>query len=75
MIRCQSIERALPSPAILTLSIGSHPGVMRQARRFSMEKLESMLEGCFQADFAIKTGRMDDQDAVTVLVIRACEAG
>lgn len=49
--------------------------LMRQARRFSMEKLESMLEGCFQADFAIKTGRMDDQDAVTVLVIRACEAG
>jgi len=49
--------------------------LLRQATRFSMEKLESMLEGCFQADFAIKTGRMDDQDAVTVLVIRACEAG
>lgn len=49
--------------------------LVNQARRFSMEKLESMLEGCYQADLAIKTGRIDDQDAVTVVVIRACEAG
>ncbi len=48
--------------------------LQNQARHFSMAKLESMLEGCFQADFAIKTGRIDDQDAVTILVIRACEA-
>lgn len=45
-----------------------------QARRFTMSKIESMLEGCFQADLAIKTGRLDDDDAVTIVVIRACEA-
>lgn len=49
--------------------------LVNQARRFSMEKLESMLEGCYQADLAIKTGRIDDQDAVTVVVVRACETG
>jgi len=44
-----------------------------QARHFTMGKLESMLESCFQVDLAIKTGRIDDRDALTVVVIRACD--
>lgn len=45
----------------------------QQARRFSIRKLESMLESCFQADMAVKTGRLDGEDALAILVIRACQ--
>jgi DNA polymerase-3 subunit delta len=46
----------------------------RQARRFSMERLERMMERCYRADVAVKTGRLDGEDAVTMLVIGACTA-
>ncbi len=43
-----------------------------QARRFTADKLEAMLETCFQADLAVKSGRLDGEDALAILVIRAC---
>ncbi|NLA95895.1 MAG: DNA polymerase III subunit delta [Clostridiaceae bacterium] len=44
----------------------------RQAKRFSTEGLEAMMEDCFQADIAVKTGRIDSEQALAILVIRAC---
>jgi DNA polymerase-3 subunit delta len=44
----------------------------QQARRFNLERLEVMLENCFQADYAVKTGRLAEEDALSILVIRAC---
>lgn len=44
-----------------------------QAGRFSLEKLEQMMENCFQADLAVKTGSLDGEEALSILVIRACE--
>ncbi len=46
----------------------------RQAKRFGMEGLEAMMENCFQADMAVKTGRIDSEQALAILVIRACGA-
>lgn len=46
----------------------------RQAKSFEMEGLESMMEDCFQADIAVKTGRIDSEQALSILVIRACGA-
>lgn len=48
--------------------------LMRQSKRFTQTKLEKMMEDCFRADVAIKTGRLDDEDAVSMLVIRACNS-
>lgn len=48
--------------------------LMRQSKRFTQSKLERMMEDCFRADVAIKTGRLDDEDAVSMLVIGACSA-
>lgn len=44
----------------------------RQAKRFTVEGLESMMENCFQADIAVKTGKIDSGQALAILVIRAC---
>lgn len=44
-----------------------------QAASFRQEKLEAMVEDCFQADLAVKTGRLDPQEALAILVIRACD--
>lgn len=43
-----------------------------QARRFTAGRLEALLETCFQADLAVKTGKLDGEDALAILVIRAC---
>ena len=45
-----------------------------QARRFDTAQLERMLEDAFQADGAVKTGKLDGEDALSILVIKACEA-
>ena len=45
-----------------------------QARRFSLSKLEQMIENSFQSDFAVKTGKLDGEDALAIQVIRACQA-
>lgn len=45
-----------------------------QAGRFQTEQLERMLEDAFQADWAVKTGKIDGEDALSLLVIKACEA-
>ncbi|HZK29320.1 MAG TPA: DNA polymerase III subunit delta [Clostridia bacterium] len=45
-----------------------------QAKRFSLPQLEQMIERAFQADWAIKTGKLDGEDALTVQVIRSCGA-
>ncbi|NLB27461.1 MAG: hypothetical protein GX819_00730, partial [Clostridiaceae bacterium] len=42
------------------------------AKRFTVEGLESMMENCFQADIAVKTGKIDSGQALAILVIRAC---
>ena len=46
--------------------------VASQARRFTAGRLEALLETCFQADLAVKTGKLDGEDALAILVIRAC---
>lgn len=46
--------------------------LVRQSRRFSVEQLEMIAEYCFLADQSIKTSRMEGEEALTILVIRAC---
>jgi DNA polymerase-3 subunit delta len=48
--------------------------LVSQSKRFTQNKLERMMEDCFHADVSVKTGRLDDEDAVSMLVIRACSA-
>lgn len=44
--------------------------LLQQARPFSLEQLEEMVEACFQCDLLIKTGEMQDRDALVVLLIQ-----
>jgi len=69
---CGRAERLISSG--ITKSSFYARKLTNQAKRFTFSQLESMMEGCFQADLAIKTGRLDEEDAVTIIVIRACEA-
>lgn len=43
-----------------------------QARRFTTGRLEALVESCFQADLAVKTGRLGGEEALSILVIKAC---
>ncbi|MFA5586282.1 MAG: DNA polymerase III subunit delta [Saccharofermentanales bacterium] len=69
---CASGDRILASG--LTQSSFYARKLASQARRFSTDKLEKMLEDCFQLDLAVKTGRLGGEDALSILVIRACLA-
>ncbi len=44
--------------------------LLQQARSFSLEQLEAMVEACFHCDLLIKTGEMQDRDALLVLIIQ-----
>ncbi|MDD4324287.1 MAG: DNA polymerase III subunit delta [Eubacteriales bacterium] len=44
--------------------------LLQQARSFSLEQLEEMVEACFQTDLQIKTGEMQDRSALVVLLIQ-----
>lgn len=44
--------------------------LLRQSRPFSLEQLEAMIEACFQCDLRIKTGEMQDRDALVILLIQ-----
>ncbi len=44
--------------------------LLQQARSFSLEQLEEIVEACFQCDLQIKTGEMKEQDALVVLLIQ-----
>ena len=44
--------------------------LLRQARSFSLEQLEEIVEACFQSDLLIKTGEMKEYDALVVLFIQ-----
>ena len=44
--------------------------LLQQARSFSLEQLEAIVEACFQCDLLIKTGEMKEYDALVVLFIQ-----
>lgn len=57
---------------------GLHPFVVqktiRQAKNFSKEKLKKIYEKLLEADFSIKTGRLEAPLALELLVVGLCEA-
>lgn len=72
----QAKENADLSNDALAQRIGVHPFVakkaLQQAQRFSLAELLGAHEAVLQADVAIKTGQMDDQTALDVLVAAFC---
>ncbi|HPX93764.1 MAG TPA: DNA polymerase III subunit delta [Bacillota bacterium] len=69
---CESSDRILESG--VTQSQFFARKLARQAKSFTMQGLEAMMENCFQADLAVKTGRLGSEEALSILVIRACGA-
>jgi DNA polymerase-3 subunit delta len=57
---------------ILTKELGMHPYVVRktlwQARKFSLEELKKIYQKIFEADLAIKTGRIEPVTALDMLI-------
>ena len=68
---CKSSQKIIDSG--LTQSHFFARKLAGQAGRFSMEKLEKMLENSFHADLAVKTGRLEGEEALSILVIKACQ--
>ena len=72
----QAKEHADLSNDALAQHIGVHPFVakkaLQQSQRFQMSELLGAHEAVLQADVAIKTGQMDDQTALDVLVAAFC---
>ncbi|PJF48414.1 MAG: DNA polymerase III subunit delta [Chloroflexi bacterium] len=72
----QAKENADLSPEQLARVVGVHPFVAKkasqQAGRFSLSELEQAHAALLEADFAIKTGRMDDVTALDMLVAALC---
>ncbi|GIV84550.1 MAG: DNA polymerase III subunit delta [Candidatus Roseilinea sp.] len=72
----QAKENADLSPEQLARVVGVHPFVAKkasqQAGRFSLGELEQAHAALLEADFAIKTGRMDDVTALDMLVAALC---
>lgn len=60
------------SQADITSKLGLNPYVsgkiLKQARSFSLEKLESAIGTSLELDLAIKTGRMEDRAAVELMI-------
>ncbi len=56
----------------LSKELGMHPYVAKkalwQAQKFSLEKLRKIFQKFFQIDFQIKTGQIDPETALTLLV-------
>ncbi len=57
---------------ILSGKLGLHPFVIKksieQAKKFSLEELKKIYQKIFQADLDIKTGRLDPQTALDLLI-------
>jgi DNA polymerase-3 subunit delta len=48
--------------------------LMRQAQRFQLEELRTLMRSILQIDQAIKTGRVHEELALELLVVRTCRA-
>lgn len=44
--------------------------VLKQAERFTYEELETAVKDCVDAEEAVKTGRLDDQMSVEILIVK-----
>jgi DNA polymerase-3 subunit delta len=61
------LRRAKVSPKQL-------PFLMRQVKRFTRDQLEQSLEGLFQLDWKIKSGRAEEQPALEAWVVRTASS-
>ncbi|MCS7061521.1 MAG: DNA polymerase III subunit delta [Anaerolineae bacterium] len=72
----QAKENDHLTPSELAQALGLHPfvaeKVARQARNFSMARLEGAHIAVMETDLAIKTGRMEDGVALDTLVAELC---
>lgn len=67
------LEEGMPQSMVekkCRISPKQAPFIMRQLKAYSLSKLEKVLEGLFQLDWAIKTGRAEDESGLEKWVIQ-----
>ncbi len=73
IIKCKNLNENGYSDADIAKKLGLHPfaakGAVRQSRGFSYEDLEKALNKCIETDYMIKSGRVDDEVAVEMLIL------
>jgi len=76
ILQCKEYREKGYNQNIIATKLNQRPFVIKkclsQARNFTIEQLKKGLELCLQADYHIKTGKIQDSMALELIIIKMC---